>query len=69
VKILELEPPSDYMDKSVVVKTPRDKKFLYNLVGDKRVVTVNRYRGSTDGFSSKDFHSKADGVGPTITLF
>jgi TLD len=49
--------------------TPEKKKLVYELIGDKRVVTVLRYRGSRDGFNLIDFHSRCDNKGPTISLF
>jgi hypothetical protein len=49
--------------------TPEKKKFVYEMIGDKRVVTVDRYRGSRDGFYAFYFHSRCDNIGPTISLF
>jgi hypothetical protein len=57
------------MVKSLLVTNPKDKKFLFDLIGDKSVVTVDLYRGSRDGFNYDDFHSRADNKGPTISLF
>ena len=37
------------------IKFPKIKKMLY--------------RGSEHGFTGKDFHSRCDGKGPTISLF
>ena len=36
---------------------------------DKEFDTVLKYRGSRDGFTSKDFHRLADGVKPSVSLF
>jgi hypothetical protein len=49
--------------------TPEKKKLVYELIGDKRVVSVLRYRGSRDGFKYIDFHSRCDKIGPNISLF
>jgi hypothetical protein len=62
-------PPKEFFASSPSINTPEKKKFVYGLIGDKRVVTVDRYRGSRDGFKLADFHSRADNKGPTITLF
>jgi hypothetical protein len=43
--------------------------FVYGLIGDKAVMTFDRYRGSRDGFKFEDFHKRADIIGPTLALF
>ena len=37
-------------------------------MGKKRFKTGLKYRGSRDGWKSKDFHRMSDGLGPTVTL-
>lgn len=46
----------------------QEKKYLQKLLGNKRLVTSLLYRGSIDGWKHKDFHSRCDNKGPTITL-
>ncbi len=36
---------------------------------EKNFRTVNRYRGSRDGWKYKDFHRTSDGIKPSISLF
>ena len=45
------------------------KLFLNKLLSNKRLVTVLLYRGSDQGWMFKDFHSRCDHKGPTISLF
>jgi hypothetical protein len=47
----------------------QEKKYLIQLLGNKRLVTVLLYRGSEHGWMKKDFHSRSDKKGPTIVLF
>jgi hypothetical protein len=46
-----------------------EKKFLHKLLGNKQLVTTLLYSGSIHGWKAKDFHSRCDGKGPTISLF
>ena len=46
-----------------------EKAFLLKLLGNKRLVTTLLLRGSIHGWKYKDFHSRCDGKGPTISLF
>ena len=39
------------------------------LLGNKKLVTVLLFRGSQHGWMHKDFHSRCDKKGPTISLF
>lgn len=45
------------------------KEYLLKLLGNKRLVTYMLYRGSEHGWMLKDFHSRCDNKGPTISLF
>ena len=47
----------------------QQKEFLIKLLGNKRLVTILLFRGSEHGWMYKDFHSRCDKKGPTITLF
>ncbi len=50
--------------------TPEEKEYLEKLLAEKgRRLGSNIYRGSVDGFMNVDFHSRCDGVGPTVSLF
>jgi hypothetical protein len=47
-----------------------EKEYLEKLLADKgQRLGSNIYRGSVDGFMYVDFHSRCDGVGPTVSLF
>jgi TLD len=45
------------------------REYLLKLLGNKRLVTYMLYRGSEHGWKIKDFHSRCDNKGPTISLF
>ncbi len=47
----------------------KQKEYLNSLLGNKRLVTVLLYSGSLHGWMFKDFHSRCDNKGPTISLF
>ena len=42
---------------------------MHSLIGNKRRITNPLYRASEDGWMHKDFHSRCDNKGPTISLF
>ena len=48
----------------------REKAYLDKLLAEKgKRLASNIYRGSLDGFKLKDFHSRCDEKGPTVSLF
>jgi TLD len=47
----------------------KERLYLNELLGNKRLVTVMLYRGSDHGWMYKDFHYWCDRRGPTISLF
>jgi hypothetical protein len=47
----------------------KEKKFLLKLLRNKRLLTTLLYSGSIHGWMVKEFHSRCDGKGPTISLF
>ena len=50
--------------------TPEEKEFLVCLLAERsQRLGSNIYRGSVDGFMGVDFHSRCDGIGPTVSLF
>ena len=50
--------------------TSEEKEYLEKLMAEKgQRLGSNIYRGSVDGFMAVDFHSRCDGVGPTVSLF
>ncbi len=49
--------------------SPKEIAFLKKILGSKEFETYMIYSGSRDGWMAKDFHSKSDGKGPTISLF
>jgi len=57
-------------DSNILKESKNGSKFLdkiFDWSGYKNMELL--YRGARDGSSSKDFHSKCDNKGPTITLF
>ncbi len=42
---------------------------MINMMDNRKFKTINRYRGSRDGFKYEAFHSRSDGIKPTISLF
>ena len=55
-------------DSKCVIKN-KQKEYLLKLLGNKIFVTYMLYRGSEHGWKYKDFHSRCDDMGPTISLF
>jgi TLD len=49
--------------------TDKEKEYLLKLLGNKKFVTYLLYQGSEHGWDFKDFHSRCDNKGPTISLF
>jgi hypothetical protein len=47
----------------------QQKEYLMKLLGNKKLVTALLFRGSEHGWKAKDFHSRCDNKGPTISLF
>lgn len=47
----------------------KKKQFLKKLLGNKNLITALLFRGSQHGWKTKDFHSRCDKKGPTISLF
>jgi serine/threonine protein kinase len=51
-------------------QSSEEKAYLDKLLAEKgQRLGSNIYRGSVDGFMSVDFHSRCDGVAPTVSLF
>lgn len=42
---------------------------MYKLISNKRLITSLYYKGSIHGWNARDFHSRCDKRGPTISLF
>ena len=42
---------------------------MKTIMGEKAFVTYLLFRGSRDGWKGKDFHSRSDNKGPTISLY
>ena len=59
----------EFLQNSTCTSKKEEKVFLLKLLGNKRLKTKNLYRGSIHGWKAKDFHSRCDGKGPTISLF
>ena len=50
--------------------TSDERAYLDKLLADKgQQLGSNIYRGSVDGWMAVDFHSRCDGVAPTVSLF
>ena len=59
----------EFLQNSTCTSKKEEKLFLLKLLGNKRLKTKNLYRGSIHGWMFKDFHSRCDNKGPTISLF
>jgi nitrite reductase/ring-hydroxylating ferredoxin subunit len=59
----------DFLIESSCVGNDEEKEYLYKLLGNKKFVTILLYCGSIHGWTAKDFHSRCDRKGPTISLF
>jgi hypothetical protein len=46
-----------------------EKLYLHKLLGNKQLVTILLFSGSIHGWMGKDFHSRCDNKGSTISLF
>jgi len=54
----------------VVELSSEERAYLDQLLAEKgQRLGSNIYRGSVHGFMRVDFHSRCDGVGPTVSLF
>ncbi len=60
---------NNFLANSKVATENKQKEYLRKLLGNKRFVTYMLYRGSDHGWEAKDFHSRCDNKGPTISLF
>ena len=60
---------SDLMFDSLCTNDPKEKAYLHKLLKNRKLVMTLLYRGSRDGWKYADFHSRADGKSPTISLF
>ena len=50
--------------------TSEERAYLDKLLAEKGQQLGSKiYRGSVDGWMAVDFHSRCDGVGPTVSLF
>ncbi len=59
----------NFLANSKVATENKQKEYLLKLLGNKSFVTYMLYRGSDHGWEWKDFHSRCDYKGPTISLF
>jgi hypothetical protein len=46
----------------------KHKEYLWKILGNRKIVTILLFCGSIHGWMAKDFHSRCDKKGPTITL-
>ena len=60
---------NEFLKNSTCTSKKEEKLFLLKLLGNKRLKTKNLYRASIHGWMKKDFHSRCDGKGSTISLF
>ena len=58
-----------FLRNSTCTNKKEEKEFLLKLLGNKRLVTTLLFKGSIHGWSAKEFHSRCDDRGPTISLF
>jgi hypothetical protein len=62
-KSVEILPLSKCTNKS------QEKAYLKLIMGNRTFETFLLYRGSRDGWTGKDFHSRCDDKGATLTLY
>ena len=60
---------NDFLPSSKCATEKQQKEYLHKLLGNKRFVTILLFCGSIHGWNAKDFHSRCDKKGPTISLF
>ena len=60
---------SKFLEKTQCKIDDKDKIYLLSLLGNKKIATTIRYRGSENGWYYKDFHSRCDKRGPSMCLF
>jgi hypothetical protein len=60
---------NEFLANSKCASEKEEKEYLQKLLGNKRFVTYMLYRGSEHGWKYKDFHSRCDNKGATISLF
>lgn len=67
----QIEPPFDgpVLVGSKCTNEEKEKNFLKKLFRNKVFVTTMLFQGSRDGWKGIDFHSRCDGLGPTLSLF
>lgn len=58
-----------FLANSACATKKEEKIYLLKLLGNKILVTTLLFRGSIHGWKWKDFHSRCDNKGPTISLF
>lgn len=61
--------PDPILEASLCTNDEKEKNYLKKLLGNKLFVTTMLYRGSLDGWRGKDFYSRCDGKGMTVSLF
>ena len=61
--------PTDILKASECTTDEKEKAFLLEIMDQKEFDTVLKYRASRDGWMAKDFHARADGVKPSLSLF
>lgn len=59
----------EFLANSKCATEKEEKEYLQKLFGNKKFVTYMLFRGSEHGWKAKDFHSRCDKKGPTISLF
>ena len=60
---------NDFLPSSKCATEKQQKEYLHKLLGNKRFVTILLFCGSLHGWKAKDFHSRCDNKGPSISLF
>ena len=69
IKIKSIIENLQFLMNSICISNYEEKLYLFKLLGGRRLLTMLLYRGSKHGWKYKDFHSRCDGKGPTISLF
>jgi len=58
-----------FLVNSKCVTEKQQKEYLMKLLRNKKFITALLFRGSEHGWTARDFHSRCDKKGPTISLF
>jgi hypothetical protein len=59
----------EFLLKSKCATEKKEREYLFKLLGNRRLAVILLFCGSIHGWTLKDFHSRCDKKGATISLF